>query len=112
MTDLDAATYGMLYNKEKNSNPAVCLVKEYQNGGTCYYRQDIGDQVSGAWLSSVKRNHYYQVTVTGFKGIGAPNPGDVNFPPSTPNNAPTNITATIVIDPWREVTNNVILEPR
>ncbi|MDR2469997.1 MAG: Mfa1 family fimbria major subunit [Tannerella sp.] len=106
-------TYGLLYNKEHNNNANVCLVKEYQNGGTCYYRQDIGELNGTSWkIRAVKRNHFYQVLVTGFKSIGDPNPGDVNYPPNTPNEAPTHITATITVDPWRNVIIQNPVEPR
>lgn len=96
-------TYGLTYDKEHNNPSNATLVAEYKNGGRSYYRLDIGQIEGGSLIYGVKRNHFYSASITSFKGIGEPTPGDLNYPPGESFSKPTFITATITVAPWRLV---------
>ncbi|MDR2775811.1 MAG: Mfa1 family fimbria major subunit [Tannerella sp.] len=93
------------YDLQKNSDPSRALIAEYDHG-TCYYAVRLEDPTAAAPnKTGVKRNHAYTANITQFKGIGAPDLDDLNFPPTDITEAgETYITASITIDPWRVVT--------
>jgi hypothetical protein len=113
-TAISGITTSLTYNKETNAHTNVTLVAEYVNGGRAYYRLDVGEQATNGVdiTPAVKRNHSYSIMINGFKSIGDPNPGDTNFPPDQPYQAPTHITASITVDAWRNVSAGTILGPQ
>jgi hypothetical protein len=95
------------YNlQDPKATTARALIAEYDQS-TCYYgvRLEYPEKAYG-----VKRNHSYSANITQFKGIGAPDLDDLNFPPGESLGGETFVTATISIDPWRVVNWNVVPE--
>jgi hypothetical protein len=97
------------YDATDNFNANVALVAEFVDA-KCYYGIRFADP-SATPKTGVKRNHYYQFNITEFKSIGQESLTDVNKPPTeSVEDGETYITATLTIDPWRNVVTDVIAE--
>jgi hypothetical protein len=90
-----------------NDNAEVALVAEFIDA-KCYYGVRFADP-NAIPKTGVKRNHYYEYTITEFKGVGKESMEDVNKPPTNPvEEGDTYVTATLKIEPWRSVTGTVV----
>lgn len=90
-------------------------VFKYENGHT-YYRVNLVTNPSAAADGPDKycalRNHFYKISVTDIKALGAPNaPGVVPTDPDQPLESDAWLATTILIDPWTAVDmNNTTLQ--
>lgn len=70
----------------------------------CYYRLNINQKVSAGDLNLVRRNHAYNVTITGFKDLGDPSLDDLDAKPSEPvDQRTTQVTANISVQDWHTI---------
>jgi hypothetical protein len=89
----------------------AALQKYYQ--GKCFYRIWIKDDASSKSSDKflVRRNHAYQINVTGFDGPGIADPHSIIDPdpssgPEDLEESDTYVTATINVLPWHTVEQN------
>lgn len=77
----------------------------YYKNGLSYYRLNLYEATTDATRRHlVRRNHFYNATVTSFSTIGAPTEEDLDKDPETPVDADvTNVTAIIEVAPWHNV---------
>lgn len=86
----------------------VALVNQYlgyYKNGMSYYRLNLYETTNeGTRRHLVRRNHFYNATVTSFSTIGDPTEGDLDKDPETPVDADvTNVTAIIQVADWHNV---------
>lgn len=113
-TDL-MASYNQAVNPQESSS-VTPLKKEdvaavdkyigYYKNGLSYYRLNLYETTNEATRRHlVRRNHFYNATVTSFSTIGDPTEEDLDKDPETPVDADvTNVTAIIEVAPWHNVT--------
>ena len=108
------ASYNQAVNPQPGSTTTaletadVALVDKYlgyYKNGLSYYRLNLYETTTDATRRHlVRRNHFYNATVTSFSTIGDPTEGDLDKDPETPVDADvTNVTAIIEVAPWHNV---------
>ena len=113
-TDL-MASYNQAVNPQESSSVTplkkedVVAVDKYigfYKNGLSYYRLNLYETTNEATRRHlVRRNHFYNATVTSFSTIGGPTEEDLDKDPETPVDADvTNVTAIIEVAPWHNVT--------
>ncbi|MDV4044803.1 hypothetical protein CMT37_18480 [Elizabethkingia anophelis] len=87
---------------------ATGKVEQYV-GGICYYKVAVRTQDSTSkYIYSIKRNNYYKINITSILGLGSMDP---EAGATTPVPEPVNITASITVQPWNVVSDDVQLTP-
>ena len=107
------ASYNQAVNPQESSlvtplKPADVEVIDkylgYYKNGMSYYRLNLYETTPDNRRHLVRRNHFYNATVTGFSKIGDPTEEDLDKDPETPVDADvTNVTAIIEVAPWHNV---------
>lgn len=109
------ASYNQAVNPQESSlvtpltKEDVAVVDKYigyYKNGLSYYRLNLYETTTDATRRHlVRRNHFYNATVTSFSTIGDPTEEDLDKDPETPVDADvTNVTAIIEVAPWHNVT--------
>lgn len=108
------ASYNQAVNPQESSSVTpltpedVALVDKYigyYKNGMSYYRLNLYETAADNRRHLVRRNHFYNATVTSFSTIGDPTEEDLDKDPETPVDADvTNVTAIIEVAPWHNVT--------
>jgi hypothetical protein len=109
-TSIDSVLFAMQHNtlngfSTTNINDDFKALKQTYTGGVCYYRLNLGEGNGEDKNVYIKRNLHYKAAITGFSKIGEPTVDDLDKDPDTPISAPTNVTAEIVVLPWRVATS-------